>query len=449
MTASSLSFIDLSPATQQLLGKRDDHDGLKFTYTTLSSAVEDETVALLSDDRNPPLVSKKKSSVSSGMSIDRARLIHWLNQPNTGGYDFNKEALRATLLKDLATSLQKKPPLSSKPVIKAKHSLMRRLALYLFAFLGILKSVAEGFDGILSMMGLLGKISTGIAMGVASIFAGLSIAVYFGFDLIEISKNLGIAPKHTPKMLDAFLEQIKQIKIIRKSIEQHSELTSVEKKELITMLKSRLAALDPAKTIYQESANKNWLVSIKYFVAITTGCLFFSSGFFAGQSLGLGVFKWLHQPEISIVSWQILAFSVAIGIAAFSIYWFLERPGLTKLVGSWFGFDQDKIALFTDEEKAKIQFEKLDTLEKHLTGLMPSSPPLEASADRSQVEEILDTVKEKENVLHDWPAAQEELNEKMKAGRHQFGFTRSLSLSNLRSQERAHEGDCDFAMGGQ
>ena len=90
------------------------------------------------------------------------------------------------------------------------------------------------------------------------------------------------------------------------------------------------------------------MLTLSQMIFIFIGLVFFSGGFFTGQSLALALLG-LFCASISASFWPILLVSIAVGLAALSVYWFVERPELEKLVGRWFGRDPEKIELLQDD----------------------------------------------------------------------------------------------------
>lgn len=93
--------------------------------------------------------------------------------------------------------------------------------------------------------------------------------------------------------------------------------------------------------------------------AAVAGIIFFSGGFFAGQTVALAIAS-LFVASIAATAWPIIVASIAVGLAALSVYWFVERPGIENLISRWKGLDKDKIDQlcedkYVDRETAKIK----------------------------------------------------------------------------------------------
>lgn len=121
----------------------------------------------------------------------------------------------AELLRDLSTSLngsdeeikpvEKEPPVSNK------------LKFWLLAIAGTLLAACEGFDSITTMMAVL-PFPAWVVLCAGILFSALSVVVFYGFDLVQVSQNLEIKLTDTPKLLDLYLLQMEEIKAIRKKL---------------------------------------------------------------------------------------------------------------------------------------------------------------------------------------------------------------------------------------
>ncbi|AHE68274.1 hypothetical protein Loa_02744 [Legionella oakridgensis ATCC 33761 = DSM 21215] len=249
------------------------------------------------------------------------------------------------------------------------------------AFAGTALAVCEGFDGITSVLGLFSSVPVYAVFAAGIAFSILSVVVFYGFDLVEISKNLGVKLRHSPALLDVLLDQIQQIKELRKKIDaRYATANNLEElqtmRDMLAMLAIRYQALDDARESYKKALHNPYLNALKTSMALTTGVLFFGGGFFAGQSLAMVTIATLFGASVTATFWPVVLVSVAIGLAAFSIYWFVERPGLENLVGRWFGLDKDKIDLLADEEIVQKQQEKLTMLDSKIAARLESQQQL-------------------------------------------------------------------------
>ncbi|GGI84342.1 hypothetical protein [Legionella impletisoli] len=342
--------LSLSPKSQALLSQ-------------MTGLIQDET--LLRWQKNPE-------------AVERRELITWLNQtiPSDKSTRFLIESFFTSLLQDLRQSFSHEP-LTPQP----KQPWYRKATFFGLAIAGTLLAICEGFDGVASLFGLLPAISPLFLIGAGVVFSILSVAVFYGFDLAGISDNLGVKFKQTPKLLDVLLEQTAEIKKLRKYIDSHFHKAKTaeeldEMRMMIRMLRGRYEALQGAREEYQRSLNNPVINTTKSVVGVLTGVLFFSGGFFTGQSLGIAI-AGLMGVSAAVTFPPILILSVLAGLAAFSLYWYLEKPGVENLVSDWFGLNKEKIEQFSDENEVAKQLQKLDVLEEKLPKL-PKVQPFDA-----------------------------------------------------------------------
>lgn len=307
-------------------------------------------------------------------SIDYRQLItllHYEIEPSTDSSlhkqqetEFIQASLRAELLRDLLNSLG--GSVSIAPDLQ-ESSWWSTFKFILLALAGTLLAACEGFDGITTMLSVLPLPSFVILM-VGLSFSLLSIIVFYSFDLVQVSKNLGVALRDAPVLLDVYLLQMNEIKSIRKKIEayQLAELTLDELvclERTIIMLQKRFQSLMEASAQFDNALNGTLLQVVKLLVSSTAGMIFFGSGFFAGQSVAMFLAT-LAFPVVLPTFWPVIAFSATVGFAAFALYWYVEQAGLRKLVSGWFGLDEDKIEELCDKSNLQKELNKLETL-KH------------------------------------------------------------------------------------
>ncbi len=295
----------------------------------------------------------------------RSDIVDWLVDTQQTHDRFLKETMRALLLDKLLESLLSPTALSAK-INKKKPDWGAYLKYILLGLAGTIYAICDGFDGLTSILFLLPGVPLWsiFVMGIA--FSTLSVAVFFGFDLVDISTNLDVKLSHSRHLLDVLVEQTETITQIRKQIKHlykmadQDELTELH--DLVNMLMLRFGELDDARKIYTDELDKTYLKGLKLTVAAISGILYFSYGFFSGQSflINLAVFFGLSAMT---GFWPVLAAGMVVGLSALSIYWFLARPAIENLVGRWLGFDEDKIALLAGEDLVEKQRSKLEQLE--------------------------------------------------------------------------------------
>ncbi len=333
--------------------------------------------------------------------VDYTQLISWLHDEETlSSYatqrskkriEFVLASLRAELLRDLLTSMGGEVPDSN---AAENTSWSARIKFLLLALAGTLLAGCEGFDSITTMLSVLSLPSMVILIAGLS-FSILSIVVFYGFDLVQVSKNLGVTLSDAPKLLDVYLLQMKEIKRIRKKINTYklAELSSEELAQLentINMLQRRFQALAEASSQFDSALNSRKMQIVKFIASATAGLLFFGSGFFAGQSVAMFV-AGLFIPAVLPTFWPVVLFSVIVGIAAFSLYWYVEQVGFKKLVSGWFGLDEDKIEQLCEKEHLDREEQKLENLKEQVISTAQLTHRMR------KLQNKLDSIEEKEN----------------------------------------------------
>ncbi len=335
-------------------------------------------VKIVLSKRSQDLIAKYLSLYpldSSGLAsfhspADSTQLISWLHDEITlpshidarsrQKADFILASLRAELLHDLLASMGEELPDNN---TVENTSWTAWLKFGLLALAGTLVAACEGFDSITTMLTVLSLPSIIILIAGLS-FSILSVVVFYGFDLVQVSQNLGVTLRDAPKLLDVYLAQMKEIKRIRKKINTYklAELSAEELAQLektIIMLQRSFQALVEASSQFEGALNSRKMQVVKVIASGSAGLLFFGSGFFAGQSVAMFI-AGLFIPVVLPTFWPVVLFSVIVGIAAFTLYWYVEQVGLKKLVSGWFGLDEDKIEQLCcksnlDKEEGKLE----------------------------------------------------------------------------------------------
>ncbi len=316
--------------------------------------------------------------------INIVELLNWLNHNvrlENDDSQFLLESLRASFLEDLYYSIPEHIKFHKNDEPQSNYELFRFLTIA-----GMIVAICEGFDGIVSILGLFPFVPAAPIFIAGIIFAALSVIVFRGFDLIAMAKNLGVEME-APHGVDVFLEQVDQIAKLRAVIslcctEDSHEQDHATLKQLSMMLSTRYQALDEVRDRYKEDLNSPYLRTAKSLTSAIAGVMFFGSGFFSGQSVFLAIAS-IFTTSVSALFWPILAASFVVGVAALSIYWFVERPGLESLVSRWLDIDEDKINAMVDdqlvmEQKRDLhqlarQVEQVERLHQQTTRFIPSN----------------------------------------------------------------------------
>jgi len=310
-------------------------------------------------------------------SVDQQVLINWLHEevstPSLNKRKTKKElefllaSLRVELLRDLLVSMEVNPHAIKKeeePTSKTTY-----LKFYLLAISGTILAACEGFDSITTLLSVFALPSV-VTLLAGLAFSALSVMVFYGFNLVQVAKNLEVKLTDAPQLLDLHLLQLQEIKSLRKKINTY-KLAKPSLEELndlaqtVSMLENRLLALGKSSKQFNEALNSPKITLAKNLFVGVAGLLFFGSGFFAGQSVGVFLLG-LAMTSVSPTFLPVVLFSIAVGLAAFSLYWYVEKVGLQQLISGWFGLDEEKIEKLCSQDELDKQAEKLVNLKEKI-----------------------------------------------------------------------------------
>jgi hypothetical protein len=136
--------------------------------------------------------------------------------------------------------------------------------------------------------------------------------------------------------------------------------------QIMELIIARFSKLDKEREALTQLEKDKKLTALKYIAYGVIGLIYFSSSFFIGQAMALAI-AGLFVAGTAPLSWPIVLASVAIGLSALAVYWYVERPSIEKLVSRLFGLDQDKIDEFCNPEKVAAQKAKLEQLKTNIT----------------------------------------------------------------------------------
>ncbi|KTD18113.1 hypothetical protein [Legionella jordanis] len=337
---------------------------------TIQISQESQEIISQLKDKNNALAVRFAQAASE---VETATLLGWLTPFDI---DLNEEdalllgKLNISLLKDLCNS--KSAPHERKS--KKKGGWLAKAKLGLLAVAGTVYFGCEGFDGISAIMGIFSSVPTFAIFLAGSVFAILSIVVFYSFDLVEISKNLGVKFSNSPKKLDILYSEFKKIKALR-SLLSHPASKTIEQVnedlQLAKMLMARHKDLDKERLKLMEALNNPYLRFGKMLTAGIAGVIFFSGGFFSGQTVALAI-AGLFMGSVSAAFPPVLIASILVGLAAFSVYWFVERPGIENLISRWMHLDKNKIDALCDSEAVEQESRELD----HLVNMLSENSSL-------------------------------------------------------------------------
>ena len=334
----------------------------KFVTISYQSKKIIGQLASLSDD--PCLLAWDKQ-VSN--EILQSELVCFLKQskPHRLKTRFLLESLRASLLEDLEISLDG----SLKKAREIPVSYFRNIQFQLLVMGGALLAITGGFTGITSILGVF-ALSTALIITTGIIFAGISLGFFYQFDRIEMSKILGTKLKKSHRLLDVCIDEVIHIGKIRKIIDANFPQIAdpAHLKDcyaIVAMLDARYNNLADLRKIYLAKLANPYFNAVKRATGAVEGGLVLASGFFAGQTVALGVTS-VFVAGVTVTFWPIVLCSIALSLAALGVYCVMQRPGFENRVGQLLGLDKTKIESFADENNALKQQGKLQRLAKNI-----------------------------------------------------------------------------------
>ncbi len=320
----------------------------------------------------------KSWSQNSSDEMERAELVEWLKQEVDidKEHHFTVESLRASLLEDLADSfLSPEEKVKKNEQNNEKTSWVNRALFIYLGIAGSLLALCEGFDGIASILGTFTAVPTITIFAAGLAFSLVSVFLFYVFDLVDIAKQLEVSFGKSTQLLDVFLREVNQLNRLRLCIEESYLEKSTDAamrsqyQEMIVMLTLRYQALEEARKAYNKALeNPSLFLHIaKITTSTMTAVIFFGGGFFVGQTLALTL-AGLFVASVSPIFWPVIVGSAIVGLAALSLYWFIERPGLENLVGYWLGLDKENIEAFAGAEVVAEETRQLEKF-KHKIAL--------------------------------------------------------------------------------
>ena len=225
---------------------------------------------------------------------------------------------------------------------------------------GTLYFGCEGFDGATAMLGIF-SLPASLLLAGGLIFSLISVLVFYSFDLVEIASNLGVQTREAPALIDLCIKEAKLLKKARDKITfNYYDATIEELQEyqaLLPVITQRYEALMTVQKKLLAALDNDMLKIVSSAVSITAGILFFAGGFFSGQTVALAMVTAILGAAAAVPTfWPVLVFSLIVGIAAFGVYWYVERPGVELFVSKKFGLDKEQIETFCEKNFAeKIQ----------------------------------------------------------------------------------------------
>ncbi|CAM2753231.1 hypothetical protein [Legionella worsleiensis] len=346
----------------------------------------------------------------SAPSLDASQLVLWLaddiDAPDSlpkyskKQFHYTLALLRAELLSDLLAAMPHPDVRIEKK--ESSTSVTNQNKLILLAIAGTLLAACEGFDSIISLLSAL-SIPALVTLVFGVFFSILSVVVFYGFDLVQVVQNLGFKFRDTPKLSDIYLAQINEIKAIRRKINA-MDLTKKTLSELeiygqiIFMLQKRLNWSVQASKQFEKALYSEKIIIVETIVSWVAGIMFFGGGYFAGQSVAIFVLE-LFMAVVSPTFLPVVLFSLGIGLAAFCIYWNVERAGIKQLITSWFGLDEENIEKLCDSANMANQEQKLEHLLERVSSTKELINEIALLRQTTQDSALKNTCKLKESII--------------------------------------------------
>jgi hypothetical protein len=328
--------------------------------------------------------------------LDLAAILDWLNNrlvvPQIKPEKVKKEleftlvSLRTELLHDLYLAFSKDAPEE-----KEKASSFRgKLKFILLSSAGLLITICEGFDSVASIMSIFSLPAT-VILAAAFIFSFFSAVAFCGLELIQLSQGIGVKLIHAHKLLKIYLRQLEEVKQLRKIISNYNlaELSTQDLNQLelmAAMLQQRFVELGAVGEQFALVLNNKGAKAAKLIFSGIASLLFFGGSFCTGQSASLFILSFF-MSSVSPLSIPVLLFSLVLGMAAFTLYWYVQFPDLNSLVSGWFGLDDSRIAVLCDKKLFAHEEDKLTLLKQkiqsmlHLKSKLPEPNKAEPSSE--------------------------------------------------------------------
>ncbi len=284
-------------------------------------------------------IDQKDLNEENNHPISLSKVYAFLNdvsEPNESSH-FSLEAFRASLLRDLRHTLAPKAP-------DEETDSWSKYKYWLLFFSGSILALYAGYDNVSSFLPF---ITSPVWLPVLVILFMLgSILSFYAFEMGQISDNLGVKSSETRQLLDVLVDQAQEINILRKFLkEEMANDNSTTKKwmPLLDMLQIRQNYLHEVQGKYQTQLNEGFYPIVKKIITVATGLVFFTSGYILSQAPVQAFLLLLGMAASSIVLPAALI-SIISGLAAFALYWYVQRPGVDDFIASCFGLSQAKIA---------------------------------------------------------------------------------------------------------
>lgn len=315
-----------------------------------------------------------QSVVFDGLDIDsistpRAHILSALRQLDAANDDasFIVESLRASLLSDLRRSMVHRPEQES----PGWFSIVK---FWFLIISGSILAIYGGYDAVSPFLPLT-FVPIWVGPIVIMLFILCSVASFYAFDLSQISENIGVSFPNARHLLDVLSEQAEDIRLMSQYIHHQRSQPTTERldelEQLVVALQLQQQQLAQLQDRYHTQLEDGHVGVAKWVASIVTGILFFASGYFVGQDPAIAMCS-LLGVSASAMATPVFLLCFVSGVAAFALYWYVERPGVDQFISHLFGLDKEKISALNRTERCELTGEmtsmtaQLDRLKQQL-----------------------------------------------------------------------------------
>lgn len=303
------------------------------------------------------------------LSLDQ---LEDLLQPNnsTKKNRLSDQRVQLALLKDLYRHLKPSRPQEDEQTKQTKPSWWAKLQFGLLLLAGTIYFACEGFDGIVTLLGAF-SVPTMVTLGVGLAFALLSVLVFYASDLMAIAETLKVGIHSGPKLVNLYLQEARLYKKLRKAIEKQflnlnaSTEDCEDYQRILKLINPRRETLYKQLNNLQDKRKSPWRRAVKLVAGLVIGIIFFSAGFFIGQTVALFALG-LFISNILPTFWPVMLIASFVGLTSFGIYWFTDRSSVDKLASYITDIDEAQIDECSNRGDQKKETEKSHTLETSL-----------------------------------------------------------------------------------
>lgn len=279
---------------------------------------------------------------------------------------------------------------------------LRWLKLALVALAGIVLAVAEGAEIIMDIAGGLGMaagFSGGLLAGALVLGIGMAVA-FCAMDFYDIATALKVRFGRVTHWIDAYVEQTRQIEIIRNRLalpdpailDSGKDEDNEYRNRLAAMLLERYNSMELVRQTYLERQQSPLIRNVKILVTAVASATMFAAGFAMGMSL---ISLTMAAPPIGVL----IGVGFIFGLLAVAIYLGFRREEAENGVARMCGFDREKVEKICEAPRLKKQ--QLKILKNQTSSQTLPTPPERADSpvlyDRltpQQIEERLKILSE-------------------------------------------------------